>query len=148
MAMKEYPPKPKPRSRLPEPNPFTQRIHRQEILRQVIIPLILGIILVVVIVYGLGRANMGDLDRWVEVSIIFLLLPLFILGWVPLAAIIFLIYAISQILRLLPPYTRLTQQAIRRIEGQIKSGANFSVRPLIQIESFLAIVDQIFGRRK
>ena len=36
---------------------------------------------------------------------------------------------------------------IHKVKGQIRSGADISVQPMIKIKSFLAAIEALFGRR-
>jgi len=58
-----------------------------------------------------------------------------------------LVYLVSQILRQLPPYTRLAQDGIETIKERAIAGADISVKPVMKIQSFLAVIDALRGRR-
>lgn len=132
----------------PKPNPVTRRAHRRQVLRQIALPFALVIVLVAAVVVILVLSGVGDAERWAEISTIFIVLLTLIALLAPLALALGMIYLIAQLLRSLPIYTHQAQQAIERIKSQIRSGSDISVRPLLQIQSFLAMMDTLFGRNK
>jgi hypothetical protein len=131
---------------LPGPNPTTRARHRKQLLRQITLPLFFGALVVIAVVVWLYVSGIGNAETWAQITTIFLLLPVLVLSLIPLAVAIALIYGVTQILSILPPYAHQAQLAIDRIERQIKSGADISVAPVLKIQSFLAVVDTIFGR--
>ena len=145
--MSEYAPQPlPPKTRLPEPNPETRKAHRRQVLRQITLPLGAMLLLVSAVVAATALYGVGELERWGQIATLFVLLPAMALTLILIAVCVFMMVAIAQALRLLPPYARLAQNAIERVRRQTLSGANISVEPLLQIQSFLAMVDAVFGR--
>jgi hypothetical protein len=133
---------------LPAPNPFTQASHRREVKRQVVFPLAIALIIFISIVTWLVWAEIGTVERWSQIAVIFMLFIGLVLGLIFLGVIVGLLYLITMILRTIPPYARMAQDAITKINQQVKAGANVSVRPVIEIQKFLAMVDFLLGRRK
>jgi hypothetical protein len=146
--MTDFTPSDFPSLSRPVPNPVTRLAHRKEVLRQITLPLVIAILLISVAVYYLVQMEIGSVERWAEIS--FIVLIVFLSGTVlfPLVLIMVLIYVITQLLRILPIYARQAQIAIERVKSQVRSGADVSVAPLMQIQSFLAMVETLFGRRK
>jgi hypothetical protein len=133
---------------LPTPNPFTQASHRREVKRQVVLPLVITLIIFISVVTWLAWAEVGTVERWSQIAVIFMLMIGLVLGLIFLGVIISLFYFVTMILRTIPPYARLAQDAITKINQQVKAGSNVSVRPVIEIQKFLAMVDVLLGRRK
>ena len=78
-----------------------------------------------------------------------LLIAVFVLVLlIPLALVGALIFITARLIQELPPYARQTQLAIERVKSQVRSGADISVQPMMQIQSFLAMLDTLIGRRK
>lgn len=132
---------------MPQRNPVTLQAHRREVLRQIALPLTAGVLLLAALVIWLVLAGVGDAEVWGQISTIFILLLFMLLALVPLAFFVAVIYACTELLRIIPPFARQTQQAIEQIESQVKSGADISVAPMLKIKSFLAMVDALFGRQ-
>jgi len=101
----------------------------------------------IAIVTWLVIENVGTIQEWSSISLILLTLPALLLGIIIFILFIALIVLVSYLLKFLPPYARLTQDAINNLENQIKSGADISAKPIIQIQSFLAVIDILLGRK-
>ncbi|MBT3239583.1 MAG: hypothetical protein HON98_07135 [Chloroflexi bacterium] len=135
------------KKQLPAPNPVTKRAYRRDVLRQITLPIILILLVSIAIVTWLVIENVGTIQEWSSISLILLTLPALLLGIIIFILFIALIVLVSYLLKFLPPYARLTQDAINNLENQIKSGADISAKPIIQIQSFLAVIDILLGRK-
>ncbi|MEJ2757003.1 MAG: hypothetical protein P8046_00850 [Anaerolineales bacterium] len=133
---------------LPEPNPVTRAAHRRDYRRGVLFPLIGFIVLLV----GLGVAfvllPVGDVTTWSQIATILLVLLALLLGLITLVILGGLVYLVSYILGILPGYTRMAQDGIETIKKQAIKGADITAKPVIQVQSFLAVVNAIFGRKQ
>ncbi|MGD8458643.1 MAG: hypothetical protein PVF83_19875 [Anaerolineales bacterium] len=129
-------------------NPITKATHRREINRQVTLPFAFALILIIGIAFWFSWAGIGSIERWSQIALIFILLMGLVLGLIFLVISIGLLYMVTVILRTIPPYAYMAQNAILKIDEQIKSGSNLSVRPVIELQKFLAIMDVILGRGK
>jgi hypothetical protein len=127
---------------LPKPNPVTARRHRRQFRQQVLLPVIAAALVVI----GLGAAfwqmGIGNPQRWAEISTIFLVLPLLLVGLVLLVLFIVLSAAINEVLTWLPPYTRMAQQALERVEKQVAAGMEVSTRPVMAIREYVAMIER------
>lgn len=141
-------PSPFAKKPLPSPNPVTHAKHRREVNRQVILPFFISAIVFVGVGIWLVWMGIGSVERWSQIAIIFILVLGLVLGLILLSLIIGLIYVTTMVLRTIPPYARIAQDAIEKINQQVKTGSNVSVRPVIEIQKFLAMMDVILGRRK
>lgn len=129
-------------------NPVTHRIHRREVLRQIILPIAAVLLVAGAGVYLVIYYQIGSLEKWAEMASILLIGFIFVVLLIPLVLLVALIYVASQMLRQLPPAARRAQSAIEKVQRQIRSGADITVQPLIQIQSFVAMVESLFGRRR
>lgn len=141
-------PSPYAKKPLPSPNPVSRAKHRREVNKQVILPFFILAIVFVGVGIWLAWMGIGSVERWSQIAIIFILVLGLVLGLILLSIIIGLMYVTTMVLRTIPPYARIAQDAIEKINQQIKTGSNVSVRPVIEIQKFLAVMDVILGRRK
>lgn len=130
-----------------QPNPVTQRAHRKQALLQIYLPILFAIALIGVSVYLLTQAEIGSIGRWSEISSILLIAILMAVLIIPILFVLTLIFVVTKILGILPIYALQAQLAIDKVKGQIRSGADISVQPMIKIQSFLAAIEALFGRR-
>ena len=133
---------------LPEPNPVTQASHRREFSRQVIVPILLFVLLSIALTVVFVLNDIGTVEAWSQIATI-MLVGLWLLGGLILLVLVgALVYMVSSVLKVLPPYTRLTQDAIEKLKTQVEKGAEISAKPVIQIQSYLAMINAIFRRKK
>lgn len=129
------------------PNPETRAAHKREYRRQVLLPLVLFLVLFGAVAGILIYYKVGTIAQWSQIATIFLILFWMVIGVLFLAILIALVYLTSKLLTLLPPYTRIAQDGIETIKHQVESGADISVTPVMKIQSFLAVIDTLLGRR-
>ena len=131
---------------LPEPNPVTKRKHKREVIWQIMLPFVVGFLLLGGLATLLGVNAVAPVGRWAELSTIFLILPLLLLSIIPLALIAALVYLIMLLIPNIPPYARLTQDAIRKVGHYAKRGADMAAEPVLQAESFSARLRTLLRR--
>ena len=114
---------------LPEPNPVTRAAHRKDFRRQVLLPFLLVVLLsialvVVFVIFEIGGKGDNWTTTWSEVSTIFLSLFWFLICLVFLALVAALLYGVTKLLKLLPPYTRMAQEGIETVKPGNPEGSN------------------------
>ena len=133
---------------LPPPNPVTRAAHKREVSRQVILPLVVMLFVMIGVGVLLIWAEIGTAEQWSQIAMIFMLLLGLVLGFILFGLTVGVLYIITQVLRIIPPYARIAQDAIMQINRQVRSGSDISVRPVIEIQKFIAMVDVLLGRQK
>jgi amino acid transporter len=121
-----------------ERNPVTHRIHQREVFWQITIPLILGALIVLGFAAAVSIGSTQEVSRWSEISLIWLIIPVLFVSLLFLVILAGLVYAATWILRNLPPYTRLAQDAVARIGEVVRKGADKTVEPVLRIHMFFA----------
>jgi hypothetical protein len=132
---------------LPDPNPVTRQAHRREVFWQITVPFLVSIILVGLAAFGLYSGQVAEVERWAHISTILMLLPLFVFSFILLILIIGLIYLVTYLLGVLPPYARMSQDIIHQIGKQLESSADLVVEPLLKAESYLAMLKSLFKKK-
>lgn len=130
---------------LPVPNPVTRRRFVRQTRRQIFLPLLLGLGLLAALVVGLWQAEVGNVEVWAHIATLALGLPALALLTALLTLLAALVYAVTVVLRGLPPYTRQAQDAVMRLEQQIKTGSDLTVKPVITLKSYFAMIESLFG---
>lgn len=133
---------------LPEPNPVTKAAHQRDYRRSVLFPLIGFILLLVGVTVAFVLLPVGDVTTWSQIATILLIMLALLLGLIVLVILGGLVYLVSYVLGILPGYTRMAQDGIETIKKQAIKGADISAKPVIQVQSFLAVVNAIFGRKQ
>ncbi len=123
--------------------------HRREVMWQVLLPLVLGIVLVLVLM-GVSVFVTTNQSLWADISLIWLIIPLLPLALVTTAILAGLSYGVVKLIHLLPRYTQQTQDIFRLIRMRVGEVDDRLVAPVIKINSttarFQKLMDQ-FRRR-
>src|SRR5690606_35236343 len=124
---------------VPLRNPVTHEKHRREVFRQIFLPLIIGIILLcaasVFVAYA-GLSGTGDVSRWADISVIWIVVPAMVATLIFLILIVGLIYAVIWLLSSLPPLFRRVQDFMVRLHYAVRRGADASAAPFIKVSGF------------
>jgi hypothetical protein len=135
----------KPMNEMKVGNPKTKAVHRRDFWVQILLPMLIFIIGFAALIIWLVINKVGTSEIWADITVIVTFLPFLIIGLILLTFSIGLIYLITVINREIPPLTFRTQKAIFKIKGQVGRGADISAMPVIQVRSFLAIIDAFFA---
>ena len=82
----------------------------------------------------------------VENPMIWIVIPVMIVGLIVLALLIGLIYLMARALGALPYYTGLAQDYTYIARGYILRGLDMLVKPIVGLNSFLENINEFFGR--
>jgi len=124
-----------------KPNPTTQRKHRQEVLLQITLPLVVGALIILVITIGVVIAGMrgtGDVGRWAGISLIWLVVPAMFFTFIFLVVMGALVYGLARLIGILPGYTRIVQDFFIMISGRVRQVADAAVEPVLRAKSYRA----------
>ncbi|MCK4741980.1 MAG: hypothetical protein KAS80_06830 [Anaerolineales bacterium] len=109
------------------------------------LPFLIVVLLLAGISFLIVRAGFGSMSAWADASLSLMLLPMIILGLVPLILFGLMIYGVIKLIALLPE----SFQSIRRIFGQAENAAqrtgDIAVRPLIVMKSSWAALQASCG---
>ncbi len=119
-------------------NEVTRARHRREVLWQVTMPLVVGLLLILALAGGIFFGGAGNTSLWADVSTIWLLLPVIILALIPLVLLVLFVYGITWLVANLPAYAFMVQQAFRQVEARVQEIAGRAVEPALRVRSSLA----------
>ncbi len=126
-----------------ERTPKTRAAHRREVFWQITIPLLVGVLLILAAVGAIIFSTIQpvtDVERWADVSLIWMILPSLFFALLLLVLLAGLIYAISFLLRLIPPYALVVQLFFERAKGKVSQLLNLSTEPILRINSVWAAI--------
>jgi hypothetical protein len=134
MSENEIPPVPEPRPL--ERNQVTWAMHRREVLRQITIPLVLT--LLVVIACGVLVTVMGtneNVSQWADVSLIWLIMPQIFVSLIVLIILAAMVYGLYRLLKVLPFYTKIVQDYFILFRDQVAVLGDTLVEPFLAVKS-------------
>lgn len=117
-------------------NRNTEASFCRQVRLQIYLPLGIGLLLLISLAVGLGTTGVGGTSNWGNISLIFVILPLLILGLVAFAIVAVLIYAIGRAMQGIRGVSYGVQQKVAEIATIIQQGSDRLVYPIISIRSF------------
>jgi NADH:ubiquinone oxidoreductase subunit 5 (subunit L)/multisubunit Na+/H+ antiporter MnhA subunit len=141
-----------PPSQLPR-NKQAEELHNHEVLVQIYLPMLVGVLLIVVVGVLIGLAlsqgDTADVRLWADVSTIFVILQV-LAGLLPVLLLIGgLAGGLFYVLRKLPPYFKVAQDYSVWLAYKTKWAMKFVLEPVVQVKSSVSGLDGfIKGLRK
>jgi hypothetical protein len=134
---------------LPERNPKTHAEHRREVFWQITLPLAIGLLLLLAAVAAIifsATQPVTDLERWSDVSLMWMIVPSLFFALIILIVLIGFVYAITFILKIVPRYARVVQLYFELGKGKLSRLSNLSVEPILRVRSIWAVL-RLAGRQ-
>jgi Na+-transporting methylmalonyl-CoA/oxaloacetate decarboxylase gamma subunit len=119
------------------------QLHRKQLWTQILLPIIFAalVFIAIIIITSLGALRYhGDVGRWAAISTIWLTLPVMIAGLIFLILLIVLIYLLSRVIAVIPPYSYQAQSIVYRIESIVKRFAEMFRKPMLAIQELTELV--------
>lgn len=133
----------------PERNPDTYAAHKRDVFRQITLPTLIGLIVIIgltiAVIYA-GASGNNQVSRWADISLIWLLLPVTFLSLLILAFLVGTTILFTKLLYVFPIYAYKVQIFIREAQTKIKSATDMAVEPVLKINSFLASARTLLRR--
>lgn len=124
-------------------NPKTHLEHKREVFWQITLPLLVGIAIILAAVGAIIFSTIQpvtDVERWADVSLIWLILPSLFFALILFAVLAGLIYAVSFLIRLIPRYTLIIQLYFEQARSKAGQLLDVSVEPIMRINSIWAAI--------
>ncbi|MGE5122928.1 MAG: hypothetical protein ACM3H7_00300 [Acidobacteriaceae bacterium] len=134
------------RHQLPERNPKTHALHRREVFWQITLPLLVAVLLLLAAVAAIifsALQPVTELDRWADVSLIWIIMPALFFTLILLVMLVGLGYAISLILRVIPRYAHRIQIYFELGKNKTARVTNLLTTPIIKTRAALAVISQL-----
>ncbi len=126
----------------PEDHPSFQ-LHRKQLWTQILLPLLIAVLIFIAVIVFTSIATFrdnGDVSRWAAISEIWLVLPVLAAGLILLLILIGLIYLVSYITPIIPPYTYLAQRFMYRVDGYVKRFAEMTRKPVLILQELSTLI--------
>jgi hypothetical protein len=125
---------------VPRPERESYVKHRRDVTRQILLPVILASLaaLVIAVLAGLAATQKSAaIGLWADISIIWLIIPIFFLTLVILAVTLAMVYGLNRLLKVSPYYTGMAQTYALWLSTQVKIYTDKFIDPVLYIKSWL-----------
>jgi len=122
---------------------YYQKQHRKDVFWQIWLPIGIGAVafLALGVMAGFSyQTGTESAARWGHIAVMWMLLPVFVIGMISLIILIGLIFSVFKLIQILPKYTIILQKYIQQIARVIRTSANKSVQPLMIFRSNKAAI--------
>lgn len=115
--------------------------HRQDVLRQIILPMVIVIVLIVAaaVLVAVATANGGDVSKWAAVATIWMIIPLMALMLVILLLSWGVVYLLARLLQVSPHYLGIGQEYALRFNDMILLWVDRIMQPILKIKAWLGM---------
>lgn len=105
---------------------------------QISVPIIIGSLILLIISILSTRMVADETSRWSDISTIWLIAPVMVLGLLSLMTLIAGIVALVKLIQVLPYYSFLLQKSLMNVRTSLKRVTDRSVEPVLRLKSFSA----------
>lgn len=105
------------------------------------LPLFIGVLLIAGIITTVLSVGFGTPRIWADASLVVVLLPLCILGFIPMVLLIGLSYGVGRLVGWLPDPLRQGDTIFARAARETRRGAEYLSRPMMIVQGYLAMVE-------
>jgi hypothetical protein len=123
--------------------------HRKDTAWKIIFPVVLSSVLCIGLIVLINIATFrggGDVQRWADISTMWIAIPAMVLLLVVFALLGGIVYLLAKLLSITPKYTVLAQDFFYKIEGYARRGADAAAKPFIFIDSIGASINRFLER--
>lgn len=124
----------------------TFRRHRRQFLWQILLPVVMASVLILVAAVFTGRSNTGQVRLWADISIVWLLIPLMLLGVFVFILLAGLIYLLSRLLKATPKHASRIQKFFWQVNQEARRATNLIIKPVMMLKRVAALLKSIFKR--
>jgi len=122
------------------PRPLPDPKHRKQTFWQIWVPFCLSILVIlflaVLAAVSAGTSASPTVTKWSYLSLIYMITPALIAGFVVLTVLGLVIYGLARLLDILPVYTRMVQGFFRQMAVFIRKWSDKTAQPVLAIKSW------------
>ena len=129
------------KSSVPQPVRFSYLQHRQDVNRQIILPVAFVAVMIVILsaLTVFAFQNGGDVSKWAAIAIIWMVIPLTLLMLAVMAVTGGAVYLLGRLLKVSPHYTGIAQAYALWLNAQIVLWTDKIILPLIQLQAWSSL---------
>lgn len=137
------------REQLSKPVHESYRQHRKDFTWKILFPVILSVVLCIGLIVLINIATFnwgGDVQRWADISTMWIAIPFMLEMLIFLAIVAGMIYLLAKLLKITPRYTVIAQDFFYKVKSYVKRGADAAAKPVISLDAIGAAINRMFGR--
>jgi hypothetical protein len=119
-------------------NPIAYRKHREEVLWQITLPILIGALILLVFALLTIRMEAGETSRWADISLIWLITPAMVIILISLVMLVASIYATVKLIQVLPFYTFQLLRGLIQAGSYVRMLGDRVVEPMLRASSLAA----------
>lgn len=129
---------------LPHPARYSYTKHRQDVTRQIVLPVVFVTVMVVILMALLVFAfqSGADVGKWAAVAIIWMIIPLMALMLVLVVATWGVVYLLMRLLQVSPHYTALAQHHVLRFNEQVIVWTDKIIDPILKLKAWASLLSR------
>ena len=124
-----------------ERNPITHEKHRREVLRQITLPLVIGIALILIAAIFICRSSTAGASVWADISLIWLIVPMLFAGLLFLIILAATAYGVIKLVTVLPFYFKQALDWLIGFNISVAQVGNKVTEPFIRLYVFMAKIE-------
>jgi hypothetical protein len=124
----------------PEPNPITRKKHRHEVLWQITVPLVIGLVIILIIAVLVTTGTDFQVSKGADVSVIWLIAPMLVVSLILIAITVASVYAIVRVVQVLPIYARQVLDFFIKVGVEVRRAGDKAVEPFLRAQTFQASI--------
>jgi hypothetical protein len=121
-----------------EPRPRPSPQYLRQIWLQIYLPLFVGLVALIGLVFFLRGSAVGSAGAWADTSMVFLLIPVILLGFLFTLACIAVAVGLGYLIGWLPGPIRRGWEILLRVNSGIRRGADLAARPIVSAKGVWA----------
>ncbi len=123
-----------------ERNQETWKRHRQEVFKQITLPLLIGGIILGLLAVLVVLGSTGAVDRWADISIIWLIGPTFLFTLLAMLALAGLVYVTVMIIVNLPFFSYRVLLKLKVLQAVVRNASDRAVAPFLKAAGITASI--------
>lgn len=108
---------------------------KRHIRLQILLPVFIGVLVLLGLSVWMVVAEVGDASVWADVALLFIALPMFVLGLILLLILVALTYALNSLVGILPGPLRRVKRVMVRSSRGVERGKDVVVRPFVVLQA-------------
>ena len=131
----------------PAKKTISYQAHKQEYIWQILVPILTASALVLLAVIAISSDSSGTVSVWADISAIWIIMPLLLVGGIVFFTLGLLIYGMANLLDIMPKYTQSLNGFVRRASMKITGMADLSTKPIFFVGTISAKITSIFSKK-